>query len=242
MILGSRRVVSWPRQPPALTEAQLAAREKFMQLWHEILPHRYQALEAFNHGWVAKLPRPDKCRTLEIGAGLGGHLPFENLDTQDYYCLELRPSFCDALKKKLGAERVIQGDIQMGIASDPHIWDRIIAIHTLEHLRDLPAALKEVKRLLSPQGVFDVVIPCEGGLAYNLARRISSQRVFESNFKMSYTPIIKNEHVSEYPEIVTLLQEHFDIERYRFFPFLIPFYHPNLVVGFRLQQKKTASL
>jgi len=59
---------------------------------------------------------------------------------------------------------------------------------------------------------------------------------------MSYTPIIKNEHVSEYPEIVTLLQEHFDIERYRFFPFLIPFYHPNLVVGFRLQQKKTASL
>jgi SAM-dependent methyltransferase len=235
MILQPQRTVAWPRTPPPLTEAQLEAREKFMQLWHEELPSKYQSLEQFNHGWVARLPHPKGCKTLEIGAGIGGHLDFENLKDQEYYCLELRSTFCDQLEKKIGLNHVICGDAQDKIPSESHTWDRVIAIHTLEHLPKLPDALKEINRVLKPGGIFDIVIPCEGGLVYNTARRVSSQRLFERNFKMSYKPIIQNEHVNEYPEIITLLQKEFQVEKSAFYPFLIPVYQINLCVGLRVR-------
>ena len=46
-----------------------------MKGWHEILEHRYQIIERFNHGWPAKLPHKTGSKTLEIGAGLGGFKP-----------------------------------------------------------------------------------------------------------------------------------------------------------------------
>ena len=41
-----------------------------------------------------------------------------------------------------------------------------------------------------------VVIPCEGGLAYSLARRISAQRIFEKRYGMSYRFFIESEHIN----------------------------------------------
>ena len=72
----------WPRCPPPLTPEQEAAREQFVQLWLDRLPKRYPMIEAFNHGFAARLPVRDGSRTLEVGAGLGAHLSFEDLNRQ----------------------------------------------------------------------------------------------------------------------------------------------------------------
>src|SRR5207247_1085612 len=138
---------------------------------------RYSAIENFNHGFVAKLPHAPGSKTLEVGGGLGEHIHYERGD-QDYYCLESREEFCARLRVLLAADRVYCGDIQQ---TQPQwatgAFDRIIAIHVLEHLPRLPGALEEVNRLLNDHGVFDVVIPCEGGWAYSLARKISAERM-----------------------------------------------------------------
>ncbi len=41
-----------------------------------------------------------------------------------------------------------------------------------------PSALDEIDRLLADGGFFQVVIPCEGSLAYSMARKISAQALF----------------------------------------------------------------
>jgi SAM-dependent methyltransferase len=232
-----QKTTVWPKVPPALSDEQRTAREKFMQLWHEILPRKYAIIEKFNHNYVVKLPHKIGSKTLEIGAGLGEHLKHENLDTQDYYCLEYRESFCEQIKPLLPPDRVTCGDIQKKQKWDAGTFDRVIAIHVLEHLNNLPAALEEVSRLLKKDGFFDVVIPCEGGFSYSLARKISAERVFVKNFKMDYAPIIKSEHINTYGEVLALLLEHFSVKKISHFPFRFPIATFNLVVGFRLTKK-----
>jgi SAM-dependent methyltransferase len=227
----------WPKRPPPLTPEQEVARERFMKLWLETLPKRYSIVEAFNQGFIARLPVPDGCRTLEVGAGLGSHMPFEDLQLQSYHCLEYREALCRELTRHLPPERVVCGDIELRQPWPDGYFNRIIAIHVLEHLRNLPAALREVRRLLTPGGCFDVVLPCEGGLAYSVARKISAERLFRGHFGMDYTPIIRNEHVSTLAEIEAELATDFAAERRTFFPLRIPIRTLNLCLGMRLRPR-----
>lgn len=138
----------WPKQIPTLSPEQQIAREKWMKLWHEALPNKYSIIENFNHGYLAKLPLKLGTKTLEVGAGLGEHAVWENLKNQDYCFLEYRKDWCDIIKNKYPNNTVIWGDIQKHLDFESQSFDRIVAIHVLEHIPDLPNALIEIKRLL----------------------------------------------------------------------------------------------
>jgi SAM-dependent methyltransferase len=224
----------WPKRPIVLTEGQERAREAFMLAWHETLPKNYSFVEDFNQGYVAKLGVEPGWRTLEIGAGIGAHIAFENLAIQDYYALEYRPEFCKRLADVLPSERIVCGSIEERQPFEDGAFDRAIAIHVLEHLRDLPRAIAEIVRLLRPGGVFDVVLPTEGGFAYEIARKISAERLFRSRFGQDYTPIIRNEHVNTFAEVRSLLEGPFTVASSRYFPGVLPGAEFNVCAGYRL--------
>ena len=46
------------------------------------------------------------------------------------------------------------------------------------------------------EGILQVVIPCEGGLAYSFARKISTKRIFEKRYGQSFKWFIEREHLS----------------------------------------------
>lgn len=224
----------WPKEIPTLSQEQEQAREQWMKLWHDLLPQKYQMVESFNHGYLAGLPIKDGCKTLEIGAGLGEHAQWENLNSQEYVFLEYRKEWCDIVSQKYPNHKVIFGDIQKQLTLENNSFDRIIAIHVLEHLPDLPKALIEVKRLLKPNGYFDIVIPCEGGIAYEYARKLSSERIFKKHFQMDYKPIIKAEHLNTYKEIFFELNKFgFRPQKEKYFPFFIKVATLNLCYGAR---------
>jgi SAM-dependent methyltransferase len=209
-------------------------RDDFMRHWHEVLPNRYGVIERFNHGWPATTARPGE-RTLEIGAGLGEHLNAEpGFAREDYVACELRPEMAAKIRERHPGVEVIVGDCQQRMPFDDGSFDRALAIHVLEHLPNLPAAVAEIRRLLKPSGRFVVVIPCEGGLAYSLARRISAQRVFEKRYGMSYRWCIESEHINVPSEIIEECRPYFRITRRRYFPLRVPLTAPNLVIGLEL--------
>lgn len=210
-----------------------------MLLWHEQLPTRYSIIERFNHRSVTGLPdRPATLKTLEIGAGIGGHLPFEDLSRQEYHCLELREELCAILESLDGIASVCAANIENRTPFDDGSFDRVVAIHVLEHIRNLPSAIVEVGRILADDGFFDVVLPCEGGLAYSLARQVSAKRFFEKTFGMSYDPIIANEHVNTLDDVVEELSHVFIVESARRFPLNVPIDTINLCVAFRLRKRR----
>jgi ubiquinone/menaquinone biosynthesis C-methylase UbiE len=228
----------WPKSVPVLSPEQQQARERFMLGWHEILPKKYAYVEDFNHSWISKLPIKRNSKSLEVGAGIGEHFFWEDQNIQTYYQLDYREEFCKLIRDNTKSNLVFCDDIQSKTQFENSTFDRVLTVHVLEHLPNLPAALLEIIRILKDDGCFDVVIPCEGGLAYSIARKISAQRYFEKTFKMDYLPIVKSEHINTFPEIMAELKKYFKVEQSSFFPLKVPFYPINLCTAMRLTKIK----
>ncbi len=236
---------TWPKIIPPLTPEQKAISDDFMRYWHEVLPKHFGVLDAFNHRYPVKHAPKQFLRTLEIGAGLGTHLEYERLtleQEQNYVALELRENMAEKIRSRFPKVRTAVADCQEHLPfSDGH-FERVLAIHVLEHLPNLPAALREVHRVCNPlQGIFSVVIPCEGGCAYGLARRISAQRLFENRYHQSYDWFIQREHINRPREILDALAEHFETLHRAWFPLLVPSVELNLCIGLTLRPKRAGT-
>lgn len=212
-----------------LTEEQRQIQSDWLRRYHERLPTEYRRIARFNHEYPAQSARAG--RTLEVGAGLGDHLRYEDLATQEYHAVELRESMADAIRRDFPTATTVIADCQEHLPYEDASFDRAIAIHVLEHLPNLPAALGEIDRLLKPRGVFAVVIPCEGGFGYQMGRRVTSKRAFEHRYKTSYRWFIESEHVNQAHEILYELREHFEIADITYFPTRVPLIDLNLLIG-----------
>jgi SAM-dependent methyltransferase len=227
----------WPKSLPQLTDEQQSIRDDFMKQWLEVLPRRFGVIEEFNHRYPLRTYNKG-LKTLEIGAGLGAHLRYEDTDDQEYVALELRQNIADALKASYPKVKALVGDCQEAIDYPSAYFDRVLAIHVLEHLPNLPKALDEIQRVLKPNGHFSVVIPCEGGMAYTLARNISARRIFEKRYKQKYDWFVASEHINLPNEIIQELNQRFIINHRSFFPLLVPVTTINLVIGLTLTPRE----
>jgi SAM-dependent methyltransferase len=221
----------WPKPFPELTDEQLRIRDDYMKYFHEIYSERYGAVARFNHTYPLRSARPG-IRTLEIGAGLGEHLDFEDAaEQEEYVALELRDEMAAVIARSHPGVSTLVGDVVAGLDVADAAFDRVVAIHVLEHLHDLPPALEEVRRVLKPGGLLEVVIPCEGGLGYALGRRVTSKRVFEKRYNTDYDWYIKSEHFNVPGEIVAELDARFERRRSSWWPLKVPNVHVNLCLG-----------
>jgi SAM-dependent methyltransferase len=231
--------MKWPKKIPELTDDQVRIKDEWMKYWHEILPNKYGVIEKFNHGFPVRILQKDHkaLETLEIGPGLGEHITFENLKNQQYSVIELRDNMADVLKKRFPSVKAYVGDIQKRTEFDDKQFDRVIAVHVLEHLPDLPSALREIHRILKDGGHFTAVIPCEGGLAYSFARCISTNQIFKKKFKMNYALLMKTEHVNQPIEIIEEITRDFTIAKKEYFPLKLPLVFCNLCIGLDMKKR-----
>ncbi len=226
---GNSTPPHWPKAVARLSDEQRRIQDDWMRHFHEQLSDEHRRIASFNHGYAARSARSG--RTLEIGAGLGEHLHYEDLSTHEYYAVELRENMAEAIRRDFPTVVTLVADCQQRLPYDHASFDRAIAIHVLEHLPNLPAALDEIVRLLKPGGVFAVVIPCEGGFGYRMGRRLTSQRAFERRYNTSYDWFIESEHVNQAWEIIRELRNRFDFADVTYFPSHIPLVDLNLLVG-----------
>ncbi|HEV3320899.1 MAG TPA: methyltransferase domain-containing protein [Solirubrobacteraceae bacterium] len=220
---------SWPKPVAQLTDEQRRIKDEWLRSFHERLSYEHPHIVRFNHGYAARSARPG--RTLEIGAGLGEHLRYEDLAAQEYHAVELLESMAEAIRRDFPSAVTVVADCQQSLPYGDAGFDRAIAIHVLEHLPNLPVALDEIERLLKPGGVFSVVIPCEGGVGYGIGRRLTYRRAFERRYKTSYDWLIESEHVNRPREIVRELRRRFDVADVTYFPSRIPLVDLNLLIG-----------
>ncbi len=223
--------MSWPKERAPLTDEQSA----IMKDWiHEFLTtvksSRFGWVSRFDHTFPAR-SASSALRTLEIGAGTGTHVQFES--SGEYVALEASDQLAAQIPQRDGLS-VVVADCEQRLPWDDDSFDRVLAIHVLEHLYNLPAALEEVARVLRPDGVFIVVIPCEGGDLYSLGRRFTTKRMFEKRYNMPYEWMIRQEHCNTAREVLAELDRRFRVRARRFFPLRLPAVDLNLVIGLEL--------
>lgn len=225
----------WPKKLPEFTEEQKCIKDDFMHKWMASFPDKYGAMEIFNQNYPVRAFKKDKSKkphwnTLEIGGGLGSHVPFEDLSVQDYTILELRNNMFDTLKERHPEVHSVLGDCQCDYAPE-NSFDRVIAIHVLEHLPNLPECIRQMHKVLVRGGVAHLVIPCEGSLAYSFCRKISAERMFRKLYHMDYDWFIKSEHINTAEEIIEEVERYFEIRQKRYFPIPVPFEFCNIAIG-----------
>lgn len=235
----SETAAKWPKILPPLTPEQKRISDDFMAKWHEVLPKRYGLIETFNHNFPVRWSRPGFRSTLEIGAGLGEHISYEKLteeQRQNYYALELRENMAAEIRRAFPDVNTLVGDCQGRLDFEDGAFDRVVAVHVLEHLPNLPACIREMHRLLDKRrGQFLVVIPTEGSPAYTVARKISAERLYKKHYGGDYSWFYKREHINLPHEILEELAPYFSVETKRFFPFpMLPTPLCNLCIGIAL--------
>jgi len=240
---NDQRAKKWPKTFPPLTAQQEEISNDFVQYWHEVLPRRYGVIDEFNHKYVVRNAPENFTHTLEIGAGNGEHLKYEKLNLAqklNYVAVDIRENMITELRKQFPEINSVVGDCQTRMDFEDGYFDRILAIHVLEHLPNLPAAVREMSRLCDKnRGVLSIVIPCEGSLAYTLARKMSAQRIFEARYKQSYRWFIEREHINLPHEIFSELSTYFEISHARYFPIPINAKFCNLCIGATLKPRKS---
>ena len=228
----------WPKKAPGLTMEQAKILDDWTKYWFEINRNKFSHVVDFGHCFVTQHSRKGFLRSLEIGAGLGDQLDYEDLTDEqmsNYVSVELRENMAGVMQKRWPKTKTLIADCQEHIPFPDAYFDRIIAIHVLEHLANLPALLSEADRLLSRHGQFLVVIPCEGGFGYTLGRRFTSKRIFEKRYKQAYAPFIRADHVNNAKEVLIELRETFLVEEVSWYPLRIPSIHSNLCIGLVLK-------
>jgi hypothetical protein len=88
--------------------------------------------------------------------------------------------------------------------------------------------------------MLSIVIPCEGSLAYSIARKISAQRIFEKRYKQSYHWFIEREHINCPNEIFGELSSYFELASTTYFPIPLKLEFCNLCIGATLRPKLIA--
>src|SRR5256885_16521860 len=157
---------TWPKIIPPLTPEQKVISDDFMRYWHEVLPKRFGVVDHFNHRYPVKGAPHQFVSTLEVGAGLGTHLRYERLTPEqerNYVALELRENMAEKIRERFPKVQASVGDCQERLPFADGHFDRVLAIHVLEHLPNLPAALQEVHRVChGERGIFSAVMPSAG--------------------------------------------------------------------------------
>jgi len=175
--------------------------------------------------------------TCDIGCGQGYHWDFFEGDFDRLIGVDIRLESLKKIRARHKGGILIQADITKLPFKDAVI-NRIISIYALEHIYFLDDAINEMTRILPPRALAYIGLPCEGGLAWNLGRKLTSERVMSSRYNLDYRKYIRLEHCNNASKVIQSLDRNFRSSRRNLFPFnWLPTTSFNLIVTHLLERR-----
>ena len=191
-----------------------------------VMARGHAALER-RHGSAESYPR-----VLEVGAGTGQHARYVRHQFDAYHVTDASPSVIEIARRNTPAEMIDRTTFEVQDATKltyaDGSFDRLIACHVLEHLRDPVAVLAEWSRVVRPNGLLSILLPCDPGLAWRFGRMLGPRRAARAR-GIEYDYVEAAEHVNSIFNLTTFLRYHFDVIDELWYPLRVPYADVNLL-------------
>ena len=166
----------------------------------------------------------------DIGCGTGDHFQYFD-DLSRVIGIDMSLGSLEVVRRRHPAALLIQADINALPLRDG-VLAAAFSIYNLEHLFYLEDALAEIARVLSGQGRFYVGLPTEGGLAWGLGRKLSTDRMYSRKYGIDYARVMRIEHCNTARRVIAECRKTFELRRRTYFPLpFLPGIHPNLTIA-----------
>lgn len=170
-------------------------------------------------------------KVLEVGAGTGMHLQFVRHSYEEYWITDSNQPLMDKIMLPAAADirtklHFAKEDATQLTFPDAS-FDRVIAAHVLEHLYQPHKVLREWARVLKPNGVISLVLPCDPGLLWRLGRySVARNKFIKAGFDYDYW--MAREHVNPINNLVSFIRHYFSDVREQWRPGRVPSIDLNL--------------
>ena len=149
-------------------------------------------------------------KIIEVGSGTGNHFPYIKQDFEEYRMTDSNSGMIKILNKKYQKEIltnivIVEQQDAAQLNYTTASFDRLIAIHVLEHLIDLVSVLKEWNRIVRPGGLISIVLPCDPGLLWRFGKNFGPRKN-TTKAGMAYDYIQASEHVNSIFNLVTFIR------------------------------------
>lgn len=169
----------------------------------------------------SSLPINSFKKVIEVGSGKGIHYEYVSKTFDTYLMTDLSNNFADCKKKYFEdiKNKTLKFEYQDAskLTHKDNEFDRLIAVHVLEHLVDPVSVLTEWNRVVKDSGIISLVLPCDPGLLWRLGRHFGPRkRGFNNGIEYDYQQAA--EHVNAIFNLVVFIKYHFEILSERWFP------------------------
>ena len=197
-----------------------------------------------SHKLIERAHDPDTYfeRVLEIGAGTGQHLPFVRHGFADYTLNDANPAALEIARARLDPAQ--RGKVRFNIDSCTAVsypegtFDRIIAVHVLEHIVHPHLALQEWLRVLKDGGVLSILIPTDPGFLWRMSRYLGPRR-HAGDKGLAYDYIMAREHVNYCHGLISILRHFIPVAREAWWPLPVRSVDLNLFFAFDAVVRKS---
>lgn len=185
----------------------------FLQKSHQILESFFKSDELFDN-------------VLEVGAGSGHHFPYVKHAFKRYVMTDGNEQMLGIARMKYSSQLLaeslrVEKQDATALSYPDGSFDRLIATHVLEHLPNPVNVLQEWNRVVKPDGVISIVLPCDPGLMWRFGRHLGPRRNAKK-FGISYDYLQAAEHINSIYNLVVFIRHHFENINESWYPSRIP--------------------
>jgi ubiquinone/menaquinone biosynthesis C-methylase UbiE len=144
-------------------------------------------------------------QTLELGGGVGEHLDFVLHGYDKYYLTDIQLPVLEATWQE-NPRVICQVQNAENLTFDNGSFDRVIATCLLHHVEKPEKVLTEILRVLKPNGVATIFLPCDPGLAVRILRALTTARSANKHGFQGYYLMISREHRNHIGSLLNIVR------------------------------------
>lgn len=161
-------------------------------------------------------------RVLEVGAGSGHHYRYVRRTPREYLLTDGSEAMLRVSRERYAEEIragriVVEAQDASALTYPDASFDRLIATHVLEHIPDPVRVLGEWSRVVKPDGLLSIVLPCDPGLLWRLGRHLGPRRNAE-RMGLPYDYVQAADHVNPIFNLVVFIRHHFEVTHEAWWP------------------------